>query len=132
MLIDRVLYFWEGFNSVMNNSLFHLYDQNLLGLFREYHKAFHETVRHGEEYHPNHDSSAYIFTNPGDLPLPPDRGETWDAIRNAAEEMRKTMQKLLLEIRSNYLEVSVEDNNKAAWRDYVQFKKEQAQALEDD
>ncbi|NUT60150.1 TIR domain-containing protein [Herbaspirillum sp. C9C3] len=132
MLSDRVLYFWEGFNGVMSNSLFHLYDQNLLNLFRHYHESFHETVRHAEEYHPNHDNSAYIFTNTGDLPLPARREAVWNLIRNAAQEMQKTMPKILSTIRDDYLEVSVDENNKAAWRDYVQFKKEQAQALEDD
>jgi hypothetical protein len=132
MMMDRVLYFWEGFNGVMNNSLFHLYDQELLNLFRSYREAFHETVRHGECYHPNVDCSAYIFTNPGDLSLPPDKDAVWEAIRLAAHTMHKVMREILDEVRTNYLEVSIDETNRTAWHDYVQFKKDQARALEDD
>lgn len=132
MLMDKVLHFWEGFNGVMSNSLFHLYDQKLLDLFRRYHEAFQETVQHGECYHPNANCSIYLFTNPGDLLLPPDKKAVWDAMQQAAHTMRQVMQKILEEVRTNYLEVSIDETNRMAWHDYVQFKKDQAQALEDE
>lgn len=131
MMMDKVLYFWDGFNGVMNSSLFHLYDQKLLNLFRRYHDAFHETVRHGECYHPNVDCSAYIFTNPGDLPLPPDKETVWEAMQKATQTMSQVMQEILEEVRANYLEVSIDETNRLAWYNYVQFKKDQAGAVED-
>jgi len=132
MLMDKVLHFWEGFNGVMTNSLFHLYDQKLAELFHNYHIAFHETVRHGECYHPNMNSSAYIFTNPGDMPLDDDKEEIWKSIRESADQMHEIIREILAEIRENYLEISIDDTNREAWREFVQFRKEQAEALEGD
>lgn len=132
MLMDRVLHFWEGFNGVMTNSLFHLYNQNLAELFKKYHIAFHETVKHGECYHPNINSSAYIFTNPGDMPLDNDKEQIWNSIKKSAEQMHEIMREILSEIRENYLEISIDDTNREAWREFVQFRKEQAEALEGD
>ena len=62
MLLDRTLYFWDSFNGVITGSRFHLYDVQLLNLFKEFHKAFFfETVNHDECYHPNQAHNAYIF-----------------------------------------------------------------------
>lgn len=132
MITDKVLHFWEGFDGVMNNSLFHLYDQKLLGLFRSFHEAFRETVRHGEYYHANIDSTAYIFSNPGDLPLSPDKEADWDAMQKAACSMRQIILAILEEVRTNYLEISIDQTNRLAWQDYVQFKKDQARVFKDD
>lgn len=131
-LTDKVLHFWEGFNGVMNNSLFHLYDQKLAKLFREYHIAFRETVRHWECYYPNMDGSVYIFTSLVDMPLSDEKEEAWNSIQKAAEKMYELMKGILAEIRENYLEISIDDTNREAWQEFVQFRKEQANALEDD
>lgn len=60
-ITEEVFFFWEGFNAVMNSSLFHLYDQNLLDLFRRFHYAFRATISHGECYHQNFNGSGYIL-----------------------------------------------------------------------
>lgn len=132
MLKDKVLHFWEGFNGVITNSLFHMYDEPLYALFMQLHEAFHETVRHGECYHPNINSSAYIFKNPGDLPLSDDKEKIWNSIQKASNSMYEVLQKILSTVRQNYLEISVDETNKVAWSDYVQFKKEMAESLESD
>lgn len=132
MLKDQVLHFWEGFNGVMTNSLFHLYNQKLAELFRKYHIAFHETVKHAEYYHTNIDCSACFFTNRGDMPLDGDKEQVWNSIKSSADQMRDIMQDILLDIRENYLEISINDTNKEAWREFVQFRKEQVEVLEGD
>lgn len=132
MLMDKVLHFWEGFNGVMTNSLFHLYNQKLSKLFQKYHIVFHETVKHGECYHPNINSSAYIFTNSGDMPLDSDKEQIWNSIKTSAAQMYEIMREILSDIRENYLEISIDDTNREAWREFVQFRKEQVEALEGD
>jgi hypothetical protein len=132
MLMDKVLHFWEGFNGVMTNSLFHLYDQKLAKLFHNFHIAFHETVRHGECYHPNMSSIAYIFTAPGGMHLDNNKEEIWNSIRKSADQMHEIIRELLAEIREKYIEISIDDTNREAWREFLQFRKEQAEALEGD
>jgi hypothetical protein len=126
---DKALFFWEGFNDVMNNSLFHLYNQKLLELFRRYHKAFYETVQHGELYHSTADSSAHIFTNPGDLPLSPPEEAAWKTIQKGAQSMSELMRDILEEVRGAYQEVDVDNASGTAWRDYITHRKNLSQPL---
>ncbi|HET6409318.1 MAG TPA: hypothetical protein VFG14_15635, partial [Chthoniobacteraceae bacterium] len=128
---DRVLHFWEGFNSVINNSLFHLYDNNLATLLRDYHTAFRETVRHGEHYHSNVDGSAYIFSRATSLTSAEENEKVSAAIRAGADKMVELISRILHIVRQDYLEVSIDDTNRAAWLEYVEFKKAEARALED-
>jgi len=125
IIMDKVLYFWEEFNGVMSNSLFHLYDKKLLTLFRNYHVAFHETVRHYGYYHQNLDGSVHIFTNRGDLPLAHDKEVVWSGMVSAAQTMREVMRNILEEVRDNYLEVSIDETNRLAWNDYLNFKSDE-------
>ncbi len=128
---NKALYFWEGFNGVMNSSLFHLYNQKLSNLFRSYHQAFYETVRHDEFYCPNIDGSAYIFTNTDARPMSRRQKSVYKTITQAAHTMTNVMQEILEEIRTNYIEVSIDETNRKAWRNYIYFNKDQAHALED-
>jgi hypothetical protein len=130
MLVDKVLHFWEGFNGVIKNSLFHLYDKPLLALFKQLHEAFYETVRYEECYHSNINQSAHIFTNLGDLPLSEDKDKIWNLIQEAGNSMYITLEKILSVVRENYLEISIDVTNMEAWREYVQFQKTMTEDLE--
>lgn len=132
MLLDKVLDFWYGFDSVMSNSLFHLYDEELFGLLKEYHEAFRETVTHTECYHLNFSGSAYIFTNTLDMPLSDKKEEIWESIKTSAVKMHNLIGVILSKIRSDYIEISIDETNRKAWSDYVQFKKEEADVLKSD
>lgn len=131
-IMDKVVYFWDGFNSVMSNSLFHLYDKELFGLLREYHEAFGETLSYEECYQPNVSGSAYIFTNPGDLTLSDEKEVIWEAIKSSGDRMHNLIGLILAKIRSDYLEINIDETNREAWVKYVQFKREEADALESD
>lgn len=118
MLLDRTLYFWDSFNGVITGSRFHLYDVQLLNLFKEFHKAFLETVNHDECYHPNQAHNAYIFTNPGDLPLNGAKEKAWDSISRAVQEMSRLFNDILSRVREDYVEIDLEATSLSAWRMY--------------
>jgi hypothetical protein len=130
-LNERVLYYWESFNGVAGNSLFHLYDSELSKAVKTLHSSFTETVSHGEYYHPTVSGRAYIFSNPGDMPFREDQQKVWDTILAAAQQMRIALDQVLARVRADYLEVDIEATNRAAWQEYVDFKREQAELYEE-
>jgi len=62
----------------------------------------------------------------------PDKDAVWEEIKLAAHKMHKVMQEILKEVRTNYLEIVVDEPNRLAWRDYVQFKKDYSKELLND
>lgn len=130
-LNERILYFWESFNGVAGNSLFHLYDSELSKAVKELHSSFDETVSHGEYYHPTVSGKAYIFSNPGDMPLREDQQKVWDTILAAAKTMRIALDKVLARVREEFLEVDIDSTNRAAWQEFVDFRREQAKLYDE-
>lgn len=124
MLLDRTLHFWESFNGVITSNRFHLYDETLHRLLIEFHESFRETVAHDECYHPNHGNNAYIFTNPGDLPLTGSREQAWAAMSRAVKEMSRLFVDLLSRIREDYIEIDLEETSRLAWRMYRSHQQE--------
>ncbi|ORE84899.1 hypothetical protein ATO7_16469 [Oceanococcus atlanticus] len=132
MLSDRTLYFWEGFNGVVTNSLFHLYDSSLADEFDKFHDAFHETIRHGEMYHPTRSGEAYVFGNPSAGPRTKRQDRAWEKMASATKSMRISLDRILSVIRNDYIEVDVDSTNRSAWKEYVDFKRDVARGLESD
>jgi hypothetical protein len=131
MLLDTVLHFWEGYNGVISNSLFHLYNNELENAFRGLHEAWNVSVRYYQQYyHSNINGSAHIFSNPGDAPFTDNQQNAWDKIVEANSKMREQINTILNIVRNNYLDVDIDETNLQAWREYVDFKKQQAADLE--
>jgi len=130
IILDKIFYFWEGYNEIMTNSLFHLYDKKLESAFRELHQAWNISIRHSQYYHSNNSGNRHIFSNPGDAAFTERQQQAWDKITDANVEIRKSLDCILATIREKYLEIDIGDTNEQAWREYVDFKKKQAEALE--
>jgi hypothetical protein len=64
----RVLHFWEGFDSVINDSFFHLYDKTLLAKLTRFHQLWGRTLSYGQFYNPSRHSDRYIFATEMDMP----------------------------------------------------------------
>jgi hypothetical protein len=117
-LFDRAIDYWEYFRIVIDGSRFHLYDERVREVLQRFRNAYHETVRNGEYYHPTLGHKAYIFTNPGDLPLTGSKAEAWDAMSQAVNEMGAAFWELLSLIRTDYIEIDLEETSAAAWQLY--------------
>ncbi|MCY4004185.1 MAG: hypothetical protein OXF33_10825 [Rhodospirillales bacterium] len=118
---DRSLWFLETFRGVAYNSLFSLYDPVLKNAVERLLTAWNKTVSHDDEYHSSPGGHIHIFTNPGDLPLPPDRRRVWDDIDAARWEMRRSLDDILERLRECYIEVPIHEMNTKAWKDYIDF-----------
>lgn len=116
----RRLHFFEGVRGVVfGSSLFHLYDEKLESAVREFATAWSQTVSHDHLYHLNHGSTLAIFTNPGDLPLPPEKEAEWREIAAARDNMADQLKYILQRVRDDFPGIDLHETNSRAWQDYV-------------
>jgi hypothetical protein len=120
MIIDKVFFFWEGFNGVYSNRLFSLYDQEVSNLIDKLHLAWSTTLSFHQCYHSNHNGSIHIFSNPGDAPLSHEQEECWDAIVQACKIMNEALHELLSIVRYRYLEIDIMESSSKAWHEYIE------------
>lgn len=65
-----------------------------------------------------------MFSNPADMPLPPERKSVWDEIDAARGEMMRSLGSILDRLRADYVDVDIHKTNAKAWSDYVEFQRE--------
>jgi hypothetical protein len=130
LMHSRVLHFWEGFNAVVKNSLFHLYDAELLTTVKSMHKSWGICVSNGEQYHMATNPNIYVFKNSGDAPLTQRQERVWKTINSARASLLEAQQALLAAIRERYLEIDVNETNQAAWQEYKDMQRDIEQQFE--
>jgi hypothetical protein len=123
ILKGKVLHFWESFNGVMENSLFHLYDAKLDTAFNRLHDAFRGTVSQSKFYRDIPHGNAYVFGMRG-LLAQEEEDAAWRAIEASCVEMRSALDYILSRVRAEFLEVDIDATNRTAWKEYVAFERE--------
>lgn len=121
---DQSFWFLETYRGIVQNSLFSIYDPTLREAVGRLSAAWNKAVSFDEEYHSAPGGKIHIFTNPGDLPLPPKRKKVWDEIVAARYEMRRSLDEILARLRESYIEVPIHETNAKAWKDYIDFHNE--------
>lgn len=130
ILNSRALHFWEGFNAVATNSLFHLYDKALSEPMKALHKSWKVCVSNGEKYHMASNPNIYVFKNPGDQSLTKEQDRVWREINNARASLLDAKDQLLELIREAYLEIDIDETNRAAWQEYKDMQRDIEQQFE--
>lgn len=130
LLNSRALHFWEGFNEVVNNSLFHLYDTEAMATISSMREAWYTCVSNGEQYHIAVNPDIFVFRNLGDAPFSEKQDQVWERINTARATLHKSMAKLLAILRSRYIEIDLDEMNSLAWHEYVEFHREMELQIE--
>lgn len=123
----RVLHFYEGFHGTRHAQLFHLFDADLLARVDAFDRAWTHTVSFGTRYERVRGTDHYIFTVPFNRAWTKQEEKAWKEIEKGLKDLYAAMKNLLQYIRANYLEIDIDDLNKAAWKEYVQFQEDFAQ-----
>ncbi len=121
VISDNIFFHWEDFKGIIENYLFHIYDPVLLKSLKRFHKHFQATLQYGFNYHPVGNRS--IFSNPMDAPLDEAQEESWQAIAKSAGLMKKELNKILVYVRENFVEIDISETNKIAWQRRIDFNK---------
>ena len=116
---NKVFHFWESFNAIVSSNLFYLYDERLRSLVSDVRQSWCESLSYGDQYHGSPWGDAAFFSNPGDMPLTDEQQRDWNAIEQSLRRLGDRFQELLQYVRESYLEVDIEESNRAAWEDYI-------------
>lgn len=125
----RVLHFWEGFNSVINDSLFYLYDDAVLAKLLKFYELWRKTVSFGHFYNPSRHSDRYIFGMEMDTLRTPEQRAAWKQLTKAIKELRPAADACLKYVREKYPEIDINALSRNAWNEYVDFEREMARRL---
>ncbi|QHN03084.1 hypothetical protein FTO74_06650 [Granulicella sp. WH15] len=120
----RVLHFYEGFHGVRTAKLFHIFDNDLLALIDAIHSAWSRTTSFGTRYERVVGGDHYIFTVPPNRAWTKDEEKAWAAIERGIKDLHKAIEDFLRYVRTNYLEIDIDELNEISWKRYVQFHQE--------
>ncbi len=115
----RAIWYWEGFNGLMQNSLFELYDPVLKAAVQLFYSGWTKVFVHVDEYSDMPGGTAYTFSNAPDMRPREERQAAWDDILAARVEMRGGFDAMLERLRSAYLKVDIAKTNGKAHRAYI-------------
>jgi hypothetical protein len=108
-------YYLLMFEDVLNNSYFHLYDEELMDHLQQFRKLWWFTYYGHEGHYSNPDGANYeIFQMPGDVIRTRAQESAWKALTGGVREMRRVRDDLLKYIRKNYIEIDVRACSDAA------------------
>jgi Predicted nucleotide-binding protein containing TIR-like domain len=126
---DRIFHFWEGFNSVITNSLFHLYDKSLRSKAKKIHQLWGRTLSYDSFYRPSRTGDRHFFDTHMDMFRSDEQRNAWKDLNSAYLELRRVAKGFLTEVRQNFTELDLRELNKAAFDEYCAFQKEIAKTM---
>ncbi|MEW5736354.1 MAG: hypothetical protein AB1921_16025 [Thermodesulfobacteriota bacterium] len=120
----RLLHFWEEFNSIVSSSHFYLYDSELLKLVKDMHSMWGKSMSYGHRYYSDSSVERFYFQNRPNQPFSDDEKKDWDDIQVAVDNLATIFKSLLSYIRTNYLELNIDELSEATWNNYLAHLKE--------
>jgi hypothetical protein len=123
-LANRAIWFYEGFEGVVTNVLFSLYDPVLQAAVDKLYLGWRTALSHDNEYHETPSGTMHIFSSPGDMPLTGGRQKVWDEIAAACGDMADGLRVILDRLRADYLEINIHKTSAKAWKGYADFERE--------
>jgi len=124
MIDSRIFHFWEGFNGVKNSSLFHLYDPEANKLINMVHKYWDKSLSYGHCYHNSGHPHNYIFGAPQDVQAMEDNTQDLKQLAIAVNKLQQYSSALFQFIRSNYIEIDLNNTSQNAIEEYISFNRE--------
>ncbi len=121
---SKIFHFWEGFNGVLNSSLFHLYDSTALKLFIEIHTHWENTISFGHRYNAVDKYGNAIFGNPDNPPIDQRAQDDYKFIGEERLKLKKDFRNLLDYIRTKYMDIDLDEMSQYALNEYNNFHKE--------
>lgn len=122
-LRDYQIHFFDYFHEKITSPDFHIYDKNLNTLLNNIHSAWYGCVSYGEMYrHGN--GETYFFSNEGDAPLSKKQEVEWNKIEESRYLLKLNLDKFIMKIRNDYLNIDIDTINKDGIREYLKMKKE--------
>jgi hypothetical protein len=110
---EAALFFYEGFHGVVTSNNFHIYDPELADAFKKLDQAWSAATSFGSHYYQT-PSGLNVFGTPRGLRPHPDEEKALVSIGKAARQMRKHLDRLLAMLRTNYIEIDLDETDRQA------------------
>lgn len=120
VIIDRIFHFWENFRGVLTSNLFHIYDKPTQNLLQKFFSHWGKTLSYGHRYRSSY-SDRYFFGPPGDMLLHEDEQKDWDFLLLERDKLYNSFKELLNHVRTNYLEIDLDETSNNAIQEYINF-----------
>jgi hypothetical protein len=117
-----ILHFWEWFNGIMESKSFHLYDQVLLKKFERVHRYWGRSLAFPQHYDSPPGMRGTIFTR-SSAAWTRQQLHAWKEIESANHKLSREIDELFSDIRNRYLEIDIEQTNRTAWKNHVDYEK---------
>ena len=78
--------------------------------------AWAACISFSEHYQDNEHANFFLFGNSGSAPFTDSQQQAWDTIQENRSKFLNALDKILLHVRNNYLEIDIRETNKLAWQ----------------
>ncbi len=115
---SRIFYFKDSFVSVLESNNFHVYDEKLLELLTKVMKNWDETLSYGQHYGSDGSGVYYKYYLPMDEFPNKTSQDDFNKLVKLGTDLKKDFKELLKYVRTQYLEVDVDEASKSAFEKF--------------
>jgi hypothetical protein len=120
ILISKMMYFKDWFSSILQSSNFHIYDEKLSELIKEFAHNYEKSFSYYKYYIPDGFGKSYRFQIPFDVFPDQKTEDDFNELTQVCIRLRTNFSDLLAYIRSDYLEIDLEETSEIAFNAYVE------------
>ena len=118
----RIFHFYEGFHAVRKSHLFHIYDEELRKRIDAIDRSWSQSIDYAARYeHAQGEINRYFFVVPVHRLLTEQEEKDWKAIEKSLNDLQRSISEFLQYLRTNYLEIDIDELSQTAWKRYVEF-----------
>ncbi len=117
---NRILYFVEDLKEKMDSNYFFLYDLKVKDLFSNFMRSWDKSLSYSQYYEYDDKADIHRFSNTANTSSV---CEVENKINESINDMKHSFQELLEEIRTNWLEIDVNQKSDYALKAYYEWKK---------
>lgn len=105
----------DVFEAYLSGQHYHIYDLTLSEKIKNLAKAIDESLAFGECFETLYSSNRFVFKTPGDVFSSDEEEEKYNLLESARLRLYYELNGFLSYIKDNYLEINIDDTNKAAF-----------------
>lgn len=120
-ILKKIFFYKEGLSSIMNSNSFHLYDEKLLKILKDFRKNLDISLSFGQHYLPEPYSKYYKFQIPSDVFRNEEDEKDFYYLIEIRKKLIGNFKDLLSYVRNEYLEIDLRETDKLAHEAYVEM-----------
>jgi hypothetical protein len=120
-LIDRILFFWEGFRGVYESTSFYLYDTDIKSSLELFYSTWSKTLNYSNYFSRNGNGHDYHFFMKADVFEKAEDEKAFNQLRKDTQELDSAYKALIIKLRENFVEIDIDEISEKAYRIYLDF-----------